>query len=159
MRKIVFVFALMLSLFLVVSCATTNVTEIDDYVRVIEVNGASADDLFVKANSWMVDAFNNSESVIEYSDKQAGMIKGKFMTKEGDYFNGYRKITAIITIETKEGKARLSVVYNGNQKVSLNNIWVEASGLPESVYAQYLATVEALGISLEHALNSKSAEW
>ena len=159
MRKTVFVFALVLSLFLVVSCATTNVTEIDDYVRVIEVEGASADDLFVKANSWMVDVFNNSESVIEYSDKQAGMIKGKFLTKEGDYFNGYRKITSIITVETKEGKARLSVVYNGNQKVSLNNTWVDANGLPESFYADYLITLESLGYSLEKALTSKSEEW
>jgi hypothetical protein len=36
-------------------------------------------DLFVMANSWMVKTFNSPQDVIQYNDKEAGIIKGKFL--------------------------------------------------------------------------------
>ena len=158
MKKTVLLLALVLSLMLIVSCATTSNVDIEDYVKIIEVKDASADDLFVKANTWMVDVFNNSESVIEYSDKQAGVIKGKFDTQVGDYWSGMRRVSAVITIETKDEKARISVVYGGN-KMLLSGKWLDSGSLPDNIYEKYQAMVEGLGLSLELALKSQTAEW
>ena len=38
---------------------------------------------FVNANEWMVEVFNNAESVIQFSDKEAGIVKGKYIVFSG----------------------------------------------------------------------------
>jgi hypothetical protein len=63
------------------ACATTTGAVVPqiDYSEIIDVPGVSKDDLFVKTNLWAVGYFNKAESVIEYSDKEAGIISGKFI--------------------------------------------------------------------------------
>ncbi|WP_107822016.1 DUF4468 domain-containing protein [Mangrovibacterium marinum] len=46
--------------------------------QVIEVPGTK-DELYVKANEWMVRSFNNAKSVIQFQDKEAGKIMGKYL--------------------------------------------------------------------------------
>ena len=36
-------------------------------------------DNFVKANEWMVNIFTNPGSIIQFTDKEAGVIKGKYI--------------------------------------------------------------------------------
>jgi hypothetical protein len=45
--------------------------------RSIEVPDKSKNVLFVLANLWLVDNFESAKSVIQYSDKEAGVIAGK----------------------------------------------------------------------------------
>jgi hypothetical protein len=66
--------------FACVSCATSQITtaEAPPYISVINVPSASQDVLYRRANSWFVDAFGSAESVIQYQDKEEGIIKGKY---------------------------------------------------------------------------------
>ena len=38
---------------------------------------------FIKANEWMVQSFNDAKSVIQFKDKEAGIVKGKYLMKTG----------------------------------------------------------------------------
>ncbi len=77
-------------------------------VRVFESSGQSKDRLFVIANSWAVDTFVSAESVIEFSDKEAGMIKGKYTT---DFIEGVYvySLKSTFTVEVKDGAARITI--------------------------------------------------
>lgn len=77
------------------------------YSAVVEVAGKSKDQLYVNANVWFVDTFNDPKSVIQYSDKDAGKIAGKYYSPEtaGMVFYGVRQT---VTVDVKDGKARIS---------------------------------------------------
>ena len=53
---------------------------------IIKVPNSTKDQLFVKTNAWFVENFGNAESVIQYSDKEAGKIMGKYIGH--DYYLG-----------------------------------------------------------------------
>lgn len=76
------------------------------YVSVLDFE-ESQNDLYIKANQWAVETFNSAESVIQFSDKDAGIIMGKYTSdiKVGVY-NGMSKST--IKIELKDKKVRLT---------------------------------------------------
>jgi len=75
---------------------------------IVELENISKDELYIMANSWAVDTFVSAESVIEFQDKEAGIIKGKYFTS---FLNGIYLINVktIITVEVKEGKARIQL--------------------------------------------------
>ena len=84
----------------------TTLTELD----------SSQDELFIKANEWMIAAFNDAESVIQYSDKEAGTLIGKYLLggsaaeKISAYFSTpENRVYAIIDLRVKDNKARLSI--------------------------------------------------
>ena len=37
------------------------------------------DDLFIKANDWMISMFKDASSVIQFNDKQEGVLIGKYL--------------------------------------------------------------------------------
>ena len=86
---------------------TINLTE------VVSVDSTNANRLFVMSNSWMVEKF----SIIQYSDKEAGIIKGKYnlyyrASKHGSIFNesiSEISINAIITIDVKSNMAKINI--------------------------------------------------
>ncbi len=93
---------------LITSCASTGASGAvpDEMQYIVEVPDKTKDELFIATNSWAVDTFNSAEAVIEFSDKDAGIIKGTF-TQEISGFNNYMTETTI-TIESREGRARIS---------------------------------------------------
>ena len=95
------------------SCASIGYGEeipLDERIeqRTIGIEAASRSDLFVRANSWAVDAFVSADSVIEFSDADAGLMKGKYVTyyQEGLY---NVRVRATLTIELKDGAARVTI--------------------------------------------------
>lgn len=76
--------------------------------EVVEFSGVSKDTLFMKANSWMVDAFNSAESVIQYTDKDAGIIKGKYLQVLPIGMGDKMNVTSTITIEVKDEKTKIT---------------------------------------------------
>lgn len=91
------------------SCATSKFAKNPlTYQEIIEVPNENKTALYIKINSVAVDMFNNADSVIQFSDKEAGIIKGKYTTQvvEG-VFDTY-KIYLTITAEAKDSKVRLS---------------------------------------------------
>ncbi|MBW8003643.1 MAG: DUF4468 domain-containing protein [Planctomycetes bacterium] len=73
---------------------------------IVEREDESKDNLYIKANSWAVDTFVSAESVIEFQDKEAGVIKGKYLI---EIVNGiyYLDIKTTITIQAKDNRCRI----------------------------------------------------
>jgi hypothetical protein len=108
MKKIVLVL-LVLSVALV-SCATsgTPATEPIVHSEVVDVPGVSQDDLFTRVNMWFVDAFKQAGSVIQFSDKGSGVVKGKYVGRQivtGIYFT---ELASTLTVEVRDGRYRIS---------------------------------------------------
>lgn len=103
----VILFAVLVA-FMVSSCSTTSSDEPvqKEMQIVIEAPDKTQDELYVLANSWAVDTFKSSEAVIDFSDKEAGIIKGTFTYEIGG-FNTYMTETTM-TIEVKEGRLRMT---------------------------------------------------
>ena len=64
------------------ACATSRYTGTydEEYSAIVELPGAK-DSIYTKANLVFVDVFNNADSVIQFSDKESGVIKGKYISK------------------------------------------------------------------------------
>ena len=76
------------------------------YEGVVKVEGASATDLYIKANEWFAMAFNSANNVIQMQDKDAGKIigKGAIEVEKSGYHNGVFDFT--IKFTAKEGRYR-----------------------------------------------------
>ena len=46
-------------------------------------NDHSKDENYVLANEWMVETFNNAESVIQFTDKESGTVRGNILLRKG----------------------------------------------------------------------------
>lgn len=79
--------------------------------KVIEVENSSRQELFVKANIWMVENFNDAKSVVQFSDKQSGVVTGKFLM--ASIIRGTEvprdDVFAIIKINVKDNAAKIEV--------------------------------------------------
>lgn len=69
---------------------------------------------YVLANEWMVEAFNNAESVIQFTDKESGTIKGKYILKQAyistsPYVASTSALSAIITLRVRDNKIRIEI--------------------------------------------------
>ena len=94
--------------FLLLSCGPLTTTVPSTTIsKTLKIEDQSKDVLYIKANNWMVGAFNNNvESIIMFNDKEAGKVSGKYVLK---YFpnNGFT-ITTAINIKVKDGASKIS---------------------------------------------------
>ena len=136
---------------LFISCATTSASKstketLPDRQTIIDVEGLNQEELFVKANVVLVDLFKKSSSVIQFSDKSNGIIKGKFIIPEvwsGIYC--YR-INATITVEVKDFKTRLTI----------SDIYATFVG--DAIGGRYLSDGRDIKIETESKLGEKVQE-
>jgi len=81
--------------------------------KIIEDLKQSKSELYVKANNWMVNAFNDAESVIQFSDKDSGTLTGKYLVTGGlTYLSGIpmdSRVFAIIKMKLKDNRANISI--------------------------------------------------
>ena len=84
--------------------------------KVFDVNNATKDELYVRANNWMVERFTSAKSVLQFSDKEQGVISGKFLLnsiilgKSSNYGPlVYEDVYAIIKIQLKDNKVKITV--------------------------------------------------
>ena len=82
------------------------------YSEVVQVENISKDDLFIRANSWIVKTFNSAKDVIQYNDKEAGKIICKTVTG-ATVGRGLNRVTIdpvyyLLQIEVREGRYRIS---------------------------------------------------
>ncbi len=164
-KLITFLTSIILAGFTLNGCATMMgakaAPEMRTFEKVIEVSGKAKDQIYIKANGWFVETFNSAESVIEFQDKEAGKIMGKyvFTYSEGVYTYSVKQT---VDIEMKEGKIRVKVN---------NPLYKATSGMGETYYnATYRALETQKGIerarkewseltqSLENYLNQND-EW
>jgi len=151
---------------LLVSCATTGtkVTEPVTYSETIEITGVSQDDLYIRANMWFVDAFNNAESVIQFSDKESGVIKGKYIGGSVVVGIYIYKISTTVTVEVKDGRYRITFDNPQYQHIgdllSGNYIRPGASGpvetveMADKIKPEWIALTESLKASVQEDKSS-----
>lgn len=108
MKKIFF--AIPIIVLFLASCSTI-VTESIPVSKVVKIPDTGKDELYIRANNWMVQTFNNAESVIQFSDKEAGTLSGRYLlgrvmhqdVRPNDF------AFAVIKIDTKEEAARITI--------------------------------------------------
>ena len=154
-------------LFIVSGCAALNgpkAPESDKSIEnIINLDGKSQDDIYISANGWFVDNFNSAESVIQFQDKEAGKIMGKYIfeLQESTYFF---RIKSTISIDIKDNKARVKI-YDPMVAVvgdALNGIYPEAPSYKSEITVPVMAKAKIrwseLLADLEKNLNKKS-DW
>jgi hypothetical protein len=119
------------------------------------------DNAFVIANSWLVEQMVDAKDVIQYSDKEAGVIKGKFMfyysrTVSG-YSTGLVKVEGLITIKVKDNKSMIQIDISGEKNVTLlgdYDTWTEKE------FASYKAKIDFILADFERVMTEKvDTDW
>lgn len=138
----------MLSIILTSCKSLTTVYPKSDFTneKVIENIPGSTDDIYIKANDWMVSTFANSKSVIEFSDKESGTILGKYFIYEALSNDKFIKID--VRIKDNSSKIKIEpfedvIVYNYKDKA----VDILKSKI-ENIIADY-----------ESFMKSNSTEW
>ena len=95
---------------LIASCATTPEMPMSERVyRTVLDTGQDKNAAYRIANEWMVDMFTSAEAVVEYQDKEEGIIKGK--ARFTNVITGDFRIVNIsftLTVEVKDDRVRVS---------------------------------------------------
>ena len=108
MKKLIVIFLLPLY-----SCSIPTLihfTEDEKYISVFDVPGTQ-NELFLKANSWMIGIFKDPRNIIQHSDKEEGVLIGKYLLVSFPMTMSYTgaDVYGIIDIRVKDGKARLEI--------------------------------------------------
>jgi hypothetical protein len=126
MNKTILIISLLILTLTQMSCVSTSILSDAEYSTEINVN-KSKDSLFVECNLWAVDVFNSSKTVIQYSDKEYGVFKGKYVI---DYFNSESFTTeykGIFTVYVDDNYTKLIIKPYGtsiyNEKMLYDKIY------------------------------------
>lgn len=112
----------LLLIVLLPSCVATQPLQLNykDYTLEKEISSTKGkNDLFIIANSWMVETFNNATNVIQFSDKEAGMIKGRYLmggsiSSASTYVPEIdRRVFAIITVQVRDSLTKITIAPQG----------------------------------------------
>lgn len=131
-------------------------TESTPVTKVVQIENATKNDLYIKANNWMVSAFNNAKSVIQFTDKESGTITGKYLLGSvvaSDRFGPGRDVFAIINIQVKDGASKITITPES---------FVYAKGNPYTLYTEANAEndIEKLILAFERAIQTEiSDDW
>ena len=115
MKKNVFLISMF---FLFTACGTVKTVQIDEpVIKVYADLTDSQDELFVKANDWMIGMFVDASSVIQFSDKEEGVLIGKYLmngeTRTSNSIFGSAsvdtRVYAKIDIRVRDNGARISI--------------------------------------------------
>lgn len=116
MKKSYLVLTIIAVAFLLTSCMSTRTIIDSPEAKIQNVeNELDKNSNYIKANEWMVQNFNDAESVIQFSDKEAGIVKGKYRMKAGivstsPYVASTPSFYAIITLRVKDKASRIEIV-------------------------------------------------
>jgi hypothetical protein len=92
------------------SCAMNKLLTIPPKSKVVTVKGKTKNELYIRANTWMVETFNNAKSVIQFSDKENGIVTGKYiMATIITSTTTTHEIYSIIKIQVKDEAARITI--------------------------------------------------
>lgn len=141
------------------SCATYTPVEMHPIDHQFELN-KKKDVLFVSANNWMVETFNNASSVIQFTDKESGTVTGKYLLKDTYAFSGATAtpvgIYAIIKIQVKDGASKITITPDNFQEITSSLVNENFRyGKPQAD-----AQIQGLIASFEaYVKNDNSNEW
>lgn len=160
MRKNLFFISV---LFLFIGCGTTKMIQIDKpVVKTYTDLTDNQDNLFIKANDWMISMFKDASSVIQFSDKQEGVLIGKYLmsgtlnTSISRYGNvsADSRVYAKIDIRVKDNRARISIEPMDSWKY-------DGSGLTIYDYSEedFHQDIDKIMLSFENALKTDKIDF
>ncbi|MFD0763013.1 DUF4468 domain-containing protein [Lutibacter aestuarii] len=114
MKRLLFIF---ITSFTIINCGSLVATKVPaeefSQEKIIENLNLKKDKLYVISNDWMVDTFNDAESVIQFTDKEEGIVIGKYLLQGeliiADIITNDTRIFAKIKIEVKDNKAKINI--------------------------------------------------
>jgi len=151
---------ILISITILSSCvAYQKISYQEPFIKIYEDVPGDKNQLFLKANEWMVKTFNSAESVIQYSDKEEGVIIGKYLMfgeiRTGAYgISVDSRVYAKIDIRVKDGRALISIEPMGEWSYDPSGFTIYKFGKE-----QCQAEMESLIESLRAALVSKSTSF
>jgi hypothetical protein len=85
--------------------------------RFLKMLRGQREQLYLKANNWMIETFNDAQSVVQHNDKEEGVVIGKYLmsgtVQTSMYGSADSRIYAIIDIRVKDDKARIEIKPQG----------------------------------------------
>lgn len=156
---------LVLCLSLLTACLTTKLIPVSFSEPIVKTYDANfiKDVLFINANRWMISEFKDAKSVIQYSDKTAGTLMGKYLLYyKPAYISSYintpeENVYAIIEITVKDGRARISIKpdsWTNKQFTDMNGNAVDSYS-----QAKAAADIDALCESFRKSLSSEDIKF
>jgi len=166
MKKIFsYTFYLLVITFTFYGCSAASMTPLSNDTtlnKVVEVENMSKEEIFLNSMEWFSTTFNESKSVIDYQDKEAGKIIGNGAISHvyATIVSGQVKFS--VKIEIKENRARISLT-NFSAKI------IGSSGPPvdraimQSEYEKAIPKLESLmndySAYIKNASSSNSDNW
>lgn len=160
MKKVLFIIPCFFIVLIIQGCGSMLGTKASadgtPIVKVIPVENVSQNKLYVRANNWMVVAFKDAKSVVQFSDKESGTITGKYylspITASTQYGSG-TDAYALINIQVKDGASKITITPDAFDYMK-GNIY--------TIYNEDLAKVKmtALVTSFEEAIQLEdNSDW
>lgn len=100
MKKVILSLVIFISL---ISCTSVKDLGYPEPKYKIVNNNKTKENNYIKANEWMVNTFHSAESVVQFSDKEEGIIKGKYLLE------GTTNRYASITIWVKDNASKINI--------------------------------------------------
>ena len=157
MKKSILIFSvLILTVIMLTSCGSVKTLPSPDSItKTIQVE-SDKNSNFVKANEWMVNTFGNAESVIQFTDKEAGIVKGKYVMSLGQVGGQYTPAVsssyATITLRVRDNASRIEIEPTDSFIVT-NYMGTKFGFTPD----QFIAKANELITDFESHMNKKSA--
>ena len=135
MKKFVTILIIIFSL---VSCGVFEIvtTPESQYEKEVEVSGTKQE-IYVRSNEWMVKVFsahNDAKSVIQFQDKEQGVIIGKYLLHprgDDNILATADDIFAVIKIMVKDNRAKIIIESLGAWKYSYSQGFIVGDHSPE----------------------------
>ena len=129
-----------------IGCASTPppMATTTEYSQII-VTDKSIQDTFDITMKWMAKYFVSPSSIIQYSDKNSGLITGKARTRVFENIMEYDDINYTLTIEIKDQKTRFTFIANNLIHKLIGNAYRESEmDITESMYQAFVPKVRSL---------------
>ena len=129
------------------SCASSTKAvdvKVEKISKIFKVENTK-NELYLKANDWMISTFKDAESVIQFSDKESGVITGKYLMGKSlvpvgnshTFSPSFENVFAIIKIQVKDKAAKITITPN-----TYRNGTITIAGKVDEGYTKETATKE-----------------
>jgi hypothetical protein len=109
------------------------------FSEVVQVDSLSKNDIYLRANDWIIKTFNSSKDVIQFNDKDAGKIVCKTITG-ATIGKGWNKVTIdpvyyLLTIEARPGRYKITASnFIHHYSVGIGSAKISGSNTLETYY-------------------------
>lgn len=140
-----------LCLLVLAACASMEPAPTTKIQKIIEY-GKPADQAFALTMRWLNNNFVSAKNVIQYSDKDSGLITGKAYMPIRRVMGSEYGIDYTVTLEIKSNKARLTFDTNFGSFMGTSNA-------TKQNYDVYAGEIEGMAASLEEYIATTSLDW